>query len=123
MWLLKTGKITITGISAIGDMLEQAAQLIPKGSIVDQLIKYAQEAVGAVEQWVINGKLEKVDKVRKETAKGLVLQYAAADGVNLSLQEKALLDSIIDAEVGYLPPTSERMAVKQTSSTDQIKEE
>lgn len=67
--------------------------------IISLLANYAKIAVRAVEQMVAAGIIPKEDKDRKEKAEELVSEYATADGVELSDDEKQAASSLIEAEV------------------------
>lgn len=67
--------------------------------LIAVLAEYAKIAVRAVEQMVRAGIIPKEDETRKKTAEQLVADYAVADGVELSDEDKETAASLIEAEV------------------------
>lgn len=80
--------------------LENYLDLIDDGEgIVPLLAQYARKAVYAVEQMVKAGVLQKTDEGRKNMATQIVVELAAADGVELDESSKTAVSSLIEAEV------------------------
>ena len=67
--------------------------------LVSVLAEYAKIAVRAVEQMVKAGVIPKENEARKKTAEQLVADYALADGVKLTDEDKETASSLIEAEV------------------------
>ena len=64
---------------------------------------YAKVAVGAVEQLVKNGKIERDDDTRKDAAMDMVETAAKVDGLTFGDAEKEAASICIEAEVQDLP--------------------
>lgn len=108
IYLFKKGKMQTGDISAIagaidkvGDVLENFGQ---GDSVVGLLAEYAAKAVHVVEQLVKNGELEKDNELRKNEAKAIVEQLAAADGVDLKLvyDNDETIGNLIEAAVNEM---------------------
>ena len=101
--LYRNGKISASGISAIGEIVGNICDFMPKESLFTLLGNYVRKAVLAVEQLVSSGQLEKDDEIRKTQALTFIEQFAVLDGIELNDDDKAVASSLIEAEVALLP--------------------
>jgi polyhydroxyalkanoate synthesis regulator phasin len=108
IYLFKKGKMQTGDISAIAGVIDKVGDVLEnfgKGdSVVGLLAEYAAKAVRVVEQLVKNGELEKDNELRKNEAKAIVEQLAAADGVDLELvyDNDETIDNLIEAAVNEM---------------------
>ena len=105
IYLFKKGKMQTGDISAIAGVIDKVGDVLENfgqgDSVVGLLAEYAAKAVRVVEQLVKNGELEKDNELRKNEAKAIVEQLAAADGVDLELvyDNDETIGNLIEAAV------------------------
>jgi polyhydroxyalkanoate synthesis regulator phasin len=108
IYLFKKGKMQTGDISAIAGVIDKVGDVLENfgqgDSVVGLLAEYAAKAVRVVEQLVKNGELEKDNELRKNEAKAIVEQLAAADGVDLELvyDNDETIGNLIEAAVNEM---------------------
>lgn len=104
--LFRRGWITEGTVESIEDLMDSLPIAGAEG-FIERLYTYCRLAVRAVEQMTKAGVLPKDNAARKEEAVKQVQSYADIDGVDLTDEDKAVMDALIEAAVCELPKTGE----------------
>ena len=94
--LYRKDQITEENIQTLVDYLDT---LDDGDGLVPLLAGYAKKAVAAVEQLVKAGIIVKENDIRKNKAMQIVKKLAAADGIELTEEDKQAADYLIESEV------------------------
>lgn len=101
VFLFKKRIIDEKAISGVGQVLEGIP--VEEGSPFAMIRNYAQVAVGAVEQLVKNGIIQRDNKARKDAAMNMIEAAAKVDGLAYGAAEMEVAGFCVEAEVQELP--------------------
>lgn len=96
--LYKRGFLSKDTISFISKAIDALPRY--EDTFVSSLVYWCRLAVDAVDQMVKNGTVKEDNNERKGTALGLVMQYAAVDGKELTGEQFKAADSIVESIIG-----------------------